>query len=265
MTWFATPSTVTVFHEGNRYTLPSTDDRFSDIVGRLQSNDIAPADVPTLFSPMDPRVAAIPGIRLRDGYLEITAPSGDTYTLSSVLYRRILEGGPAVDNILAFLGRCRLNPRPEAVLELYDFLEATHLPIDNEGHFYAYKKVRSDLMDIYSGTYLNAPGQVVAIPREDVDPDRDRTCSTGLHFAGYDYLPHYGTSTGTVIVLVRIDPADVVAIPTDYNNQKGRTSRYTVVAVLRDEDLDSRSIERPWIDPIPVDAADNDEEDYYDE
>jgi hypothetical protein len=30
-------------------------------------------------------------------------------------------------------------------------------------------------------------------------------------------------------MIVKINPADVVAIPTDYNNQKGRCCRYEVV------------------------------------
>jgi len=47
-----------------------------------------------------------------------------------------------------------------------------------------------------------------------------------FHFCSYDYLKHFG---GSRIMVLEINPADVVAIPADYNNSKGRTCRYKVV------------------------------------
>jgi len=42
-------------------------------------------------------------------------------------------------------------------------------------------------------------------------------------------LNHFG---GERIVIVKINPADVVSIPSDYNDAKGRTCRYEVIGEL---------------------------------
>ena len=91
----------------------------------------------------------------------------------------------------------------------------------------AYKAVRSDFKDIHSGTFDNSVGQTVSMPRNAVDDDKNRTCSAGLHFCSFEYLPHFAHANGHV-VLVKINPRDVVAIPADYNDTKGRTCRYEV-------------------------------------
>lgn len=47
---------------------------------------------------------------------------------------------------------------------------------------------------------------------------------------GYTYaLNHYGSSSGTKIVKVKVHPKDVVSIPVDYNNAKMRTCGYEVI------------------------------------
>jgi hypothetical protein len=68
--------------------------------------------------------------------------------------------------------------------------------------------------------------------RNQVDDDKDRTCSTGLHFCSQDYLPSFGSAQGNRVVIVKINPADVVSIPSDYNNAKGRACRYEVVGEI---------------------------------
>jgi len=42
-------------------------------------------------------------------------------------------------------------------------------------------------------------------------------------------------SDGGKTMIVKINPRDVVAIPSDYNNAKGRTCRYEVVAEYKDD------------------------------
>ena len=72
----------------------------------------------------------------------------------------------------------------------------------------------------------------VSMPRNLVNEDKDKTCSEGLHFCSYDYLQHFG---GARIVVLKINPADIVSIPADYNNSKGRCSKYQVVDELEVE------------------------------
>jgi hypothetical protein len=110
-------------------------------------------------------------------------------------------------------------------------LEKNALPITPDGHFLAYKKVRNDFLDIHSGTMDNSVGQIVEMERHEVNDNKDETCSTGLHFCGMSYLNHFGGSDSRTVI-VKINPADVVSIPSDYNNAKGRACRYEVIGEL---------------------------------
>lgn len=154
----------------------------------------------------------------------------DGEIVRSTLARRIItmakEGFDATP-LLKFLENLMDNPSKRAVDELYGFLEASQLPITDDGHFLAYKSVRQDFTDHHTGTMDNSVGALVEMPRNKVDEDKDRTCSTGLHFAAHEYAKNFGAS-GRMVVL-KINPKDVVAIPSDYNNQKGRACKYLIL------------------------------------
>ena len=149
-----------------------------------------------------------------------------------VIVERILESlrlGYGLDPLANFLGRVLLNPIVAAREELFQWLEAGNAPLTPEGKFLAFRNVRADYKDIYSGKIDNSVGQAPWMPREQVDPNRYNTCSRGLHFCSFGYLSKYTSSDGGHTMIVEVDPADVVAIPTDYNHQKGRTWIYKVV------------------------------------
>ena len=145
----------------------------------------------------------------------------------------MLDEGCDLEPMSKFLSRLMSNPSMRAVNELYGFLEKGALPITPDGHFLAYKAVRANYHDIHSGKFDNSVGQVVQMPRNAVDDDKDRTCSYGLHFCSVDYLKHFASRDGHVMIL-KIDPADVVSIPSDYNDTKGRCAKYEVVGEFHD-------------------------------
>jgi hypothetical protein len=174
--------------------------------------------------------------------------------LTKRLVAMIQEDFP-VEPLIAFMENLMENPSKRAVNELYGFLEKNTLPITSDGCFLAYKKVRQDYLDCHSGTVLNKPAAymtdedtaaleeavgknnevtvavedgvtVVSMDRNLVDDDQNRTCSTGLHFCSKDYLSVFG---GERIVILKINPRDVVSIPNDYNDSKGRCARYEIV------------------------------------
>jgi hypothetical protein len=125
------------------------------------------------------------------------------------------------------------NPAAFSRDELYLILENANLPITSDGCFWAHKNVRADYTDIATGTFDNSIGAVCEMNREDVDPDRYRTCSAGLHFCSKEYLPHFSHwKHGGHTMIVKINPRDVVSIPADYNNSKGRCWRYEVVGEI---------------------------------
>jgi hypothetical protein len=147
---------------------------------------------------------------------------------------------------------------PDVRDQLYGFVRACGLTLTMDGDFLAYKKIRSDYKDIYSGTMDNSVGTVLEMPRHAVEKDPEKTCSRGLHFAAYGYLSHYGSSEDHRIVLVKVSPSDVVSIPTDYNNMKGRACRYQIYKEVELQEELKHS-------PAVYDIEDTEDEPYYEE
>jgi hypothetical protein len=159
-----------------------------------------------------------------------------------------------IEPLVNFMENLMTNPSKRAVDELYGFLEKNSLPITPDGCFLAYKKVRNDYLDIHSGTMDNSPGKVVEMERNEVDDDKDRTCSAGLHFCSQDYLPHFGNGGDNRVVIVKINPRDVVSIPSDYNNAKGRACRYEVIGEIGN---DGDKIDNAFNKPVQSNATNN--------
>ena len=174
--------------------------------------------------------------------------------------KRILEfmsKGLPFEPLVNFLNNLMENPSMQSQKELYDFLEHEHLPITEDGHFLAYKAVRGDFKDKYRGVFDNSVGQVVKMQRAKVDDDRARGCSDGLHAGALNYVASYGSlENGDRIVIVKINPKDVVSVPSDCNCEKLRTCRYEVVGEYQGELL------KPLYSSVfTEDEYDNDEDD----
>lgn len=146
--------------------------------------------------------------------------------------KKFIQEGLPFEHLLRFLERVSANPSYTSQKELYDFLENKGLPITEDGCFVAYKAVRSDYLDKYSGTIDNRPGSKVRVARGAVDDNRANECSKGLHVGALDYVGWYGHA-GDKLVVCKVDPIDVVSVPKDHHAQKCRTCAYEV---LRDFD-----------------------------
>jgi hypothetical protein len=138
------------------------------------------------------------------------------------------------------------NPSANSVSELYDFLAYKELPITEDGCFLAYKGLEKDFWSISGnkktkvvkgkvlpcGRIFNGVGESIEVQRRDVDDNREHHCSFGLHVGSLDYAKDF--SKGAIVV-VKVNPKDVVSVPSDYNCQKCRVSAYTVVSVFEAE------------------------------
>ena len=173
--------------------------------------------------------------------------------------------GFSVTPLVLFLENLMQNPSNRSVTELYRFLERSNMPITPDGHFLAFKKVRDDYKDVHSGTFDNSVGQVVSMERNQVDDDKDRTCSNGLHFCSEDYLANF---SGERIMILKINPRDVVSIPSDYGDTKGRCCLYEVIGEL--ENTEKQTISTTFIKPVQENGynifgvVEEEEEDDYD-
>jgi hypothetical protein len=157
--------------------------------------------------------------------------------LSTRMIEMYMDGFP-IDPMIRFMENLMSNPSKRSVDQVYGFLEKNSLPLTEDGHFLAYKRVRADYKDIHSGTFDNSVGQTVSMERNNVDDNPDSHCSTGLHFCSESYLGSFGNSSQPVMIL-KINPADVVSIPTDYNGAKGRCAKYKVVAQVNGNPKDA--------------------------
>jgi len=172
-------------------------------------------------------------IYLKLGYLE------DDILLDGSLAKRLIimiKHQMPVENLLEFVKKLYKNPSYTSVHQLFGFLEKNKLPITASGNFLAYKKVGYDYKDLYSGNFDNSIGTSPRMNRNEVEDNPQVTCSFGLHACSFEYLEHFGSNSSDEnenffnrVMVVEVDPSNVVSVPEDYNNAKIRTCGYTVI------------------------------------
>jgi hypothetical protein len=238
--------TLTVVIEGTAHIIHSDNEAFDLVVSVINDDTLtyeaAIESIKRALAPASLIADAIDDDRVT---IENNRVLFDGENVPSSLTRKLLSvvrSGLPIGPWKRFVVRVFANPSRGAQAELNEFLELANLPITEDGCFLAYKRVRDDYRDLHSGTFDNSVGKVVEMPRADVDNNRDRTCSTGLHFCSQDYLRHFYPGGGR-IVIVKVNPTDVVSIPSDYKFTKGRTCRYEVVGEV---DLSAESTKEDW-------------------
>lgn len=163
---------------------------------------------------------------------------------------RILREGGSSDAYMAlvnFMEKLYTNPSESSRNSLYGFIQKHNITIDPDGDFYAYKGVRADGTSINSGFGIvnggamnghlpNNPGSILEMPRATVDADVLVGCSTGLHAGSYEYASGFAQG---MLLLVKINPRDVVSVPHEFRYAKIRTCRYKVVSQIVQQILDT--------------------------
>lgn len=157
----------------------------------------------------------------------------------SVKLISMLDNAKSTTQLENFIENLMENPSSRAIHGLYQFLESGNFNLTPDGHFLAYKYVNSDYKDCHTGTFDNSVGSIVKMDRRLVDDNPKNTCSRGLHFCSYDYLPSYSQSKH--IMMLKINPRDVVSIPDEYGFTKGRCCRYEVIADVTETHKKSNS------------------------
>jgi len=210
-------------------------------------------------------------INFSDGKVEIK--DGVVYyngqAMHNVLTNRIIglmrEDFPFAP-VVKFFDNLMQNPSSSSVNELYTFLEHRALPITEDGHFLAYKHVRDDWTDIWTGKIDNSVGKVVEIIRNQVDDDRNKGCSYGLHCGTIEYVKNYsgsGCNDGGHYIIVKVNPKDVVSVPLESNCTKLRTCRYEVLGIYSG-DLVAPLYNNMGGPPTTFDDPEDEEEEYED-
>lgn len=162
----------------------------------------------------------------------------------------VLDAGHDLMPLAYFLDNFLQNSSARAVGEGYQFLEHKNLPLTIDGFFLAYKSVASDYLSKASGSepvqvstdggktwktfkghIPNKVGSIVKMERNMVDDNREHECSKGLHVGSLAYSGPNGWyhSSGDKVVIVKVNPRDIVSVPRDHSAQKLRVSQYEVI------------------------------------
>lgn len=199
----------------------------------------------------------------------------DNEEAPSALNSQILEfynEGLDFTPLVNFYEKLAQNPNKDSVEQLYTWLDAHKFTITPEGDILGYKGVQKNDDGTYesvnhgraivngqeyNGAIPNNIGDVVTMPRGDVQFNPGVGCSTGLHVGTWNYAS--GWSRGAVLE-VAVNPRDVVSVPTDCGAQKLRTCRYVVTGVTEQDFGTPLKSASNWGDDIY-----DDEDEYYED
>lgn len=247
-------NSIVITYQGKPEVISASDKRYDRILGLIRDSKTDPAaldKIPDLLADTTKGFESS-GLELRDGALW----DGDTALPNSLTHRiiKLRDMGLPYDPLIKFWENLKKNPSFNSRAMLYKFLEHNGHPLTEDGCFIAYRGVREDFKDKHTGKFDNSPGQVLEMPREQVDDNPKNTCSTGLHVACYEYAKGFGER----LVEVKVNPTDVVAVPEDYNGTKMRVCKFEVIQECQD-----MRKEEVYENPESIYEDDEDDSDYF--
>jgi hypothetical protein len=223
MNYIILPQSLILNHAGKTTTINKADGRYDQVIQKIKEGKLD--EIIPLLSIADSLSER--GFQVVDGIVHV---DGDA--LPESLSARVLDffnNNLPFEPLLKFWAKLKNNPSFNSRQMLFKFLEHNGHPITTEGNFIAYRAVRNDFLDKHTGKMDNSVGNVVEIDRSKVDDNPNNTCSHGLHVATMSYAQTFGSGDDKLLD-VEVSPADVVAVPTDYNGTKMRVCRFKVVA-----------------------------------
>jgi hypothetical protein len=171
----------------------------------------------------------------------------------------MMKDGFDLTPLAKFIDRLMTNPEEGVKTDLFRWLESGNMPLTPDGCFLAFKKVNDNYYSYNSGPEEHCNhniGKRPTMERSAVNNNRHETCSRGLHFCSYEYLSQYHGGSGHVVIL-KIAPEDVVAIPYDYNDTKGRAWTYEVIDEVPEDEAKQffpYSVDSRYDAPLHYDA-----------
>jgi len=226
LTYLMTNGSLVLHYDGKTKTIAQGDDRFEKVVALIRENKLE--EIPEVVE--TERYFAKQGLDLKDGLLHVGGEAMPVELSDRILAYK--ETNIPFDSLLKFWEKLKLNPSFNSRKQLFKFLENKGHSITQDGNFVGYRGVTEDFKDRHTKTFDNKPGSMLEMPRNLVDDNPDNTCSYGFHVGGYEYAKDF--ANGGKLVLVEVDPQDVVAVPNDYNGQKMRVCKFKVLEEVTD-------------------------------
>ena len=248
--YILTDNSLTVVVNGKAHTMDRTNPAFTQAVDCLKSEDADKLE--QMFDTSKAVEDYVDGsIAVQDGVVRYQGHEVHNHVVERIL--DFMRGGLPYKPLVKFLDKLMANPSRRAVNELYGFLEHKAMPLTPDGNFLAYKGVQENFTDWHSGNFSNDVGAENEMPRNFVCDNADVGCSDGFHAGSLDYAEGFGR--GGNLMVVEINPADVVSVPNDSDCQKLRTCKYKVVSLFK----------RKLVEPLCDEYGDYSHEDIYGE
>lgn len=226
---------LTFVVDGNVYSLNKNNKNFNKIVKAIKAGDAKEAV--RLFKSTDilETLKDKANVEYKNGNVYV-----DGEILHNSLSKRVLvfaDNGLPIKPILNFIANLQENPSYNSRQQLYNFLEHMDIVLTDDGHFLAYKSVRNDYLDKYSGKFSNKVGCILEMKRSEVDDNSNHHCSNGFHVGSLQYSGPNGSyhSGNDRVMIVKVNPRDAVSVPSDYSCQKLRVCRYEVIGEFNEE------------------------------
>ena len=235
-----------IFSDGTIQQIAQDNANYGRVVGILTSTPVDEIDEAALLELLIPALSVGKNLNRLSERVAFDGSNilfdGDVVAdaIAEHILRIVKEGGnpDSYKALVAFMEKLYTNPSESSRNSLYDFIVRHNITIDPDGDFYAYKGVKADLGSVWegfgivdgvsmNGSLPNKPGSILEIPRSKVNADNAIGCGTGLHAGTYAYAE--GWARG-VLLLVKINPRDVVSVPSCSSYQKLRTCRYKVIS-----------------------------------
>lgn len=263
------PTSVTIFYKGDDYVATSAHPNFDIIIKAIERGDKAKKIV-GLFDAYQSigdrfRAAAKKAVNALAGAelvrqekinrisKKVTVKDKKVYyegkevhgALADTIATFMTEGNEDFGPLALFLEKVMTNPNEHSREQLFTWLRHLSFHITDDGDFLAYKYVRDDYTSDSSGVGIvngkrvnghldNSIGNTIEMPRKMVTHDPTKTCAAGLHVGTKAFV----WSQHKRLLMVKVNPRDVVSVPTDANGQKLRVCRYEVMADARKTSFD---------------------------
>lgn len=246
-----TTNSITVVLDGKAMTMAKDHPSWNKVIEALKVDDVDFVALKGLFD-MAKSIENYIGdaVSINEGLIRYKGEVVHNLVVDKIV--TFMREGLPYKPLVRFLEKLMNNPSRRSIQELYTFLEHKSMPITEDGNFIAYKGVRMNYKDCHTGKFDNSVGAVLEMQRNAVCDDSDNGCSYGFHAGSHEYAKSYA-SNGGHLMLVEIDPADVVSVPKDCQCQKLRTSKYKVIAK-------HETIETPLVEEIYGDYDDGDDD-----
>ena len=236
-----TPTTITVVDQETAkvHTITNTQPNWSRVVDLIKEEDNDDEILQT--------------ISVRAAVENFSSSGAITVVGNDVRYKDRALHGLDVDHLLEaihtgnkrqakaltlFLENKQLNPSYRAVNDMYKFRQDRGMPLTDDGCFLAYKGVQTSYWSVHGnpetivlsgqtnerGQILNLIGSYIEVDRKCVEDDPTKGCGEGLHAGSLQYASGWGDK----VIIVKINPKDVVSVPSAEDN-KMRVCAYTVV------------------------------------